>query len=29
MKVVNSALEVTHEAVHVSDGSIGGGMLGD
>ena len=29
MEVVNSALKVAHEAVHVSDGSIGGGMLRD
>lgn len=29
MKVVNSTLKVAHEAVHVSYGSIGGGMLRD
>lgn len=29
MKVVNGTFKVTHEAVHVSDCSIGGGMLGD
>lgn len=29
MKVVDSALKVAHEAVYVSYGSVGGGMLGD
>lgn len=29
MKVVNSALKVTHEAVHISNGRVGGGMLRD
>lgn len=29
MKVVNSTFKVPHEAVHVSYGSIGGGMLRD
>lgn len=29
MEVVNSALKVAHETVHVSYGGVGGGMLGD
>lgn len=29
MKVVNGTLEIAHEAVHVSYGSIGGGVLRD
>lgn len=29
MKVVDGALKVAHEAVYVSYGSVGGGMLGD
>lgn len=29
MKVVDSTLKVAHEAVHVSYGSVGGGVLRD
>lgn len=29
VKVVDGAFEVAHEAVHVSDGRVGGGVLGD
>lgn len=29
MKIVDCAFEVAHEAVHVSDGRVGGGVLRD